>query len=142
MTTKAIEVPQGRIVDPRAMSKSLIKTIKAAVKSSAVTTTCEWLVSEGYASDLVHASELVETAINNPGSTLKYWLGTCSACGIVKVKQKSKPTSCKSEIRTGPRSIRRCGNPLTDQQDVTAKVEAAALAQANTTVKEGLDNGI
>lgn len=65
---------------------------------------------------------------------MKYWHATCSSCGTVKIAQKSKPTSCKTEIRTGPRSIRRCGNPLIDHQNVTAQVEAAAAAKANTTV--------
>lgn len=65
MTTKAIEIPQGRVVQPGGLSKSLIKTIKAAVKSAEVAHTCDWLVSEGYASDLAHARELVESAINN-----------------------------------------------------------------------------
>lgn len=64
---------------------------------------------------------------------MKHWLAACSSCGTVKVKQKSKPTTCKTEIRTGPRSIRRCGNPLTEHQDVTTKVEAAATAETNTT---------
>jgi hypothetical protein len=59
---------------------------------------------------------------------VKYWIAVCGSCGAVKVAQKSKPTSCKEEIRTGERSIRRCGNELTDHQDVTAKVEAAKSA--------------
>lgn len=61
---------------------------------------------------------------------MKYWIAVCSSCGSVKIPQKSKPTSCKEQIRTGERSIRRCGNELTDLQDVTAKVEAAKAAQA------------
>lgn len=61
---------------------------------------------------------------------MKYWVAECSSCGSVKVAQKSKPMSCKEEIRTGVRSIRRCGNELTDHQDVTTKVEAAKAAQA------------
>lgn len=63
---------------------------------------------------------------------MKYWIAVCSSCGSVKVAQKSKPTSCKEQIRTGERSIRRCGNELTDHQDITAKVEAAKAAQAQT----------
>lgn len=51
-----------RIVQPGGLSKSLIRTIKAAVKSAEVATTCEWLVSEGYATDLTHARELVNSA--------------------------------------------------------------------------------
>lgn len=63
MTTNA--KVKGRIVQPGALSKKLIKTIKSAVKSAAVATTCEWLVSEGYASDEAHARELVESALNH-----------------------------------------------------------------------------
>jgi hypothetical protein len=33
-------------------------------------------------------------------------------------------------VRRNERSIRRCGNELTDYQDVTAKVEAAKAAKA------------
>ncbi|HGM4435005.1 TPA: hypothetical protein ACKPIN_003507 [Pseudomonas aeruginosa] len=61
---------------------------------------------------------------------MKYWIAQCPTCGAVKVAQKSKPISCKEQVRTGERSIRRCGNELTDHQDVTAKVEAAKAAQA------------
>ena len=60
---------------------------------------------------------------------MKYWIAQCASCGAVKVAQKSKPTSCKEQICTGERSIRRCGNELADHQDVTAKVEAAKAAQ-------------
>lgn len=68
---------------------------------------------------------------------MKYWIAQCSSCGSVKVAQKSKPMSCKEEIRTGERSIRRCGNELTEHQDVTEKVEAAKAAQAQSTEQEG-----
>jgi len=61
---------------------------------------------------------------------MKYWIAQCASCGAVKREQKSKPTSCTEQIRTGGRSIRRCGNELTDHQDVTAKIEAAKAAQA------------
>lgn len=61
---------------------------------------------------------------------MKYWIAACSSCGSVKVAQQKKPMNCKEKIRTGERSIRRCGNELTDHQDVTAKVEAAKAAQA------------
>ncbi|HEE9763791.1 MULTISPECIES: hypothetical protein [Pseudomonas] len=62
---------------------------------------------------------------------MKYWIAQCESCGTVKRAQKSKPTSCTEEIRTGERSIRRCGNELTNHQDITAKVEAAKAAQAH-----------
>ena len=51
-----------RIIQPGGLSKSLIRTIRAAGKSAEVATTCEWLVSEGYATDLIHARELVNSA--------------------------------------------------------------------------------
>lgn len=53
-----------KIVQPGGLNKQLIATIKAAVKSSAVAHTCDWLVSEGYASDAAHARELVSSALN------------------------------------------------------------------------------
>lgn len=58
MATKIKIVPSG------GLNKQLIVTIKAAVKSSEVAHTCDWLVSEGYASDAVHARELVNSALN------------------------------------------------------------------------------
>jgi hypothetical protein len=54
---------KSKIVQPGCLSQRLIRTIRAAVKSAEVATTCEWLVSEGYASDLVHARELVEASL-------------------------------------------------------------------------------
>lgn len=53
-----------KIVEPGGLNKRLIGTIKAAVNSSAVVHTCDWLVSEGYASDTAHARELVNSALN------------------------------------------------------------------------------
>lgn len=53
-----------RIVQPGGLSKSLIRKIKGAVRSAEVATTCEWLVTEGYATDLSHARELVNSAFN------------------------------------------------------------------------------
>ncbi|NMZ14938.1 hypothetical protein HBO07_27135 [Pseudomonas proteolytica] len=53
-----------KIVQSGGLNKQLIVTIKAAVKSSEVAHTCDWLVSEGYASDAVHARELVNSALN------------------------------------------------------------------------------
>lgn len=53
-----------KIIQPGGLNKRLIGTIKAAVKSSEVAHTCEWLVIEGYASDAAHARELVNSALN------------------------------------------------------------------------------
>jgi len=53
-----------KLVQPGGLNKRLIGTIKAAVKSSAVAHTCEWLVTEGYASDVAHARELVDSSLN------------------------------------------------------------------------------
>lgn len=61
---------------------------------------------------------------------MKYWIAQCASCGTVKRAQKSKPSNCTEQIRTGERSIRRCGNELTDQQDITAQVKAAKAAQS------------
>ncbi|WP_336331618.1 hypothetical protein [Pseudomonas putida] len=61
---------------------------------------------------------------------MKYWIAQCASCGAVKRAQKSKPSSCTEQIRTGERSMRRCGNELTDQQDITAQVEAAKAARS------------
>jgi len=58
-------VATTKIIQPGGLKKRLIGTIKAAVKSSSVAHTCDWLVSEGYASDAVHASELVNAALNS-----------------------------------------------------------------------------
>lgn len=52
----------NRIIKPGGLKKRLISTIRAAVRTSEVAHTCEWLVSEGYASDLTHAGELVNSA--------------------------------------------------------------------------------
>lgn len=43
--------------------KTLLRTIRASVKSAAQTTTCEWLISEGYASDEALARKLVSVAM-------------------------------------------------------------------------------
>lgn len=56
--------PAIKIVQPGGLSNQLIATIKAAVTSSAVAHTCDWLISEGYASDSAHARELVDSALN------------------------------------------------------------------------------
>lgn len=53
-----------KIIQPGGLNKRLIGTIWAAVKSSAMAHTCEWLVIEGYASDAAHARELVSSALN------------------------------------------------------------------------------
>ena len=63
MSTLASSVMNNRIVQPGGLSKKLQSAIKAAVKSAEVATTCEWLVSEGYASDKAHARELVDAVI-------------------------------------------------------------------------------
>jgi hypothetical protein len=60
---------------------------------------------------------------------MKYWMATCTSCGQVKIAQKSKPTTCKCEITTGARSVRRCGNPLSDIQDITNNVLNALAAK-------------
>jgi len=62
MATISSSVPNDRIVQPGGLSKKLRSTIKAAVKSAEIATTCEWLVSEGYASGAPHARELVDSA--------------------------------------------------------------------------------
>ncbi len=54
--------PPGSIIQPGGLSKTLGRTIRAAVNTSEVAHTCEWLVDQGYASDLVHARELVDSA--------------------------------------------------------------------------------
>nr|WP_290467336.1 hypothetical protein [Pseudomonas fluorescens] len=51
-------------VQPGKLNKRLIGTIRAAVNSSAVAHTCDWLVSEGYASGAAHARELVNSDLN------------------------------------------------------------------------------
>lgn len=53
-----------KIVQPGELNKRLIGTIKAAVNSSALAHTCDWLVREAYASDAVHARELVNSALS------------------------------------------------------------------------------
>lgn len=63
MANLASSVTNNRIVQPGGLSKKLQGTIKAAVKSAEVATTCEWLVSEDYASDKAHARELVDAVI-------------------------------------------------------------------------------
>ena len=62
---------------------------------------------------------------------MKYWIAKCSSCGEVKIAQKTKPTTCSEQVKTGTRSIRLCGNSLIDQQDVTAKVQAALAAKSS-----------
>ena len=61
---------------------------------------------------------------------MKYWKAVCSSCGEVNIAQKSKPTSCKEKVRTGARSIRRCGNELSGLENITAQVEAAKACEA------------
>ncbi|WP_216891590.1 hypothetical protein [Pseudomonas putida] len=63
---------------------------------------------------------------------MKYWIAQCTSCGVVRRAQKSKPSTCTEQIRTGERSIRRCGNELTNQQDITAQIEAAKAARSLT----------
>lgn len=55
---------KSKIVQPGGLNNRLIGTIKAAVRSAEVAHTCDWLVSEGYASCVAHAHELVESALN------------------------------------------------------------------------------
>lgn len=55
----------NRIVMPGGLKKRLVSTIRAAVRTSEVAHTCDWLVSEGYASDLTHAGELVNAAFEH-----------------------------------------------------------------------------
>ncbi|MDR9836797.1 MULTISPECIES: hypothetical protein [Herbaspirillum] len=68
-------------------------------------------------------------------SSIKYWEAACQTCGTVRVKQKTKPTSCKEQMRTGPRSLRLCGNRLKGVVDITAKVEAALLRDSQSQEK-------
>lgn len=56
MSTQLKPVPEG------GLTKTLASKIKAAVKSAEVAATCEWLISEGYATDKDHARQLVESA--------------------------------------------------------------------------------
>lgn len=62
MSKSASIIPASRIVMPGGLKKRLINTIKAAVRTSEIAHTCDWLVSEGYASDEAHARELVSAA--------------------------------------------------------------------------------
>lgn len=55
-------ISKSKLVRPGGLNTKLIGTIKAAVRTAEVTTTCDWLVSEGYASDLSHARELIQSA--------------------------------------------------------------------------------
>lgn len=55
---------KAKLITPGELNKRLISTIKAAVRTSEVAHTCEWLISEGMASDEAHARELVNSAIN------------------------------------------------------------------------------
>lgn len=59
-----VSAAASKLVQPEELSKSLKATIKASVKSAEVATTCEWLVSEGYASDDAHARKLIDVAIS------------------------------------------------------------------------------
>ncbi|MFL1449248.1 hypothetical protein ACI77O_12705 [Pseudomonas tritici] len=54
--------PRSRIVQPGGLTKELQELFRDAVKTSEVAHTCEWLVSEGYASDIAQARELVDGA--------------------------------------------------------------------------------
>jgi hypothetical protein len=53
---------KAKLVLPGGLTKQLIRTIKASVKSAAIPSTCDWLVNQGYASDHDHARELVEAS--------------------------------------------------------------------------------
>ncbi|MGN7496413.1 hypothetical protein [Pseudomonas lactis] len=53
-----------KIVQPGGLNKRLIATIQAAVKSAEIATTCDWLIDQGYASDVTHVRELVSSALN------------------------------------------------------------------------------
>nr|WP_192963493.1 hypothetical protein [Pseudomonas fluorescens]CEK42336.1 hypothetical protein PQBR57_0383 [Pseudomonas fluorescens SBW25] len=65
--TKSVPTKQpSRIVKAGRLKKRLISTIRAAVRTSEVAHTCDWLVSEGYASDIAHACELVNAAFEPP----------------------------------------------------------------------------
>lgn len=59
------------------LKKRMIGTIKAAAKSSGIAHTCDWLISEGYASDASHARELVDASLNSQDihTTLKVFGG-------------------------------------------------------------------
>lgn len=58
-------------------------------------------------------------------TSTKIWNAVCSSCGDVTITQKSMPSYCKEQIRTGVRSIRRCGNELKEQQATAASAEPA-----------------
>ena len=48
-------------------------------------------------------------------SAQKKWVAVCRQCGRVEITQKTKPTSCKTVIKVGAASERRCGLPLVRQ---------------------------
>ena len=54
---------------------------------------------------------------------MKYWLATCSNCGKVKIMQNTEPSKCQERVRSGYRSSRQCGLPLSNQEDVTQRFE-------------------
>ncbi|WHT75596.1 hypothetical protein [Pseudomonas rhodesiae] len=55
-------ISKSKLVRPSGLDTKLIGTIRAAVRTAEIATTCDWLVSEGYASDDSHARELIQSA--------------------------------------------------------------------------------
>lgn len=53
---------KSNLVKPGGLNTRLVGTIQAAVKTAGIATTCDWLVSEGYASDVSHARQLIRSA--------------------------------------------------------------------------------
>lgn len=53
---------KSKLVQPGGLKTRQIGTIQAAVKTAGVATTCDWLVREGYASDVDYARELIRSA--------------------------------------------------------------------------------
>ena len=53
---------KSKLVLPGGLKPRLVGTIKAAVNTAGVASTCDWLVSEGHASDAGHARELIRSA--------------------------------------------------------------------------------
>jgi hypothetical protein len=48
------------------------------------------------------------------------WRAHCPKCGQVEIIQKTQPKSCKTVIRVGIASTRRCGMPLEQQRKAVA----------------------
>lgn len=42
------------------------------------------------------------------------WIAKCPTCGPVRIEQTVQPRNCKTQLKTGPRSTRQCGQQLTE----------------------------